>query len=116
MAKEHPGAGGLILISAFTSTVDIANTIWYLRPFPLSFLSHNRFDNLSKMDDVHIPVFIAVGTADTLTPPAMAQPLLQRAHEPKQLYLSQGADHNDIMSNGVAMLEAQLSAYLQTTH
>jgi fermentation-respiration switch protein FrsA (DUF1100 family) len=57
-----------------------------------------------------------VGTADTLTPPAMAQALLQRAHEPKQLYLSQGADHNDIMSNGVAMLEVQLSAYLQTIH
>jgi fermentation-respiration switch protein FrsA (DUF1100 family) len=116
MAKEHPEAGGLILISAFTSTIDIANTIWYLRPFPLSFLSHNRFDNLSRMDAVHIPVFIAVGTSDTLTPPAMAQALLQRAHEPKQLYLSQGADHNDIMSNGVAMLEAQLSAYLQTIH
>jgi fermentation-respiration switch protein FrsA (DUF1100 family) len=116
MAKEHPEAGGLILISAFTSTIDIAKTIWYLHPFPLSFLSHNRFDNLSKMDAVHIPIFIAVGTADTLTPPAMAQALLQRAHEPKQLYLSQGADHNDIMSNGVAMLEVQLSAYLQTIH
>jgi fermentation-respiration switch protein FrsA (DUF1100 family) len=114
MAKEHPEAGGLILISAFTSTIDIAKTIRYLRPFPLTLLSHNRFDNLSKMDAVHIPIFIAVGTADTFTPPAMAQALLQRAHEPKQLYLSQGADHNDIMSNGVAMLEAQLSAYLQT--
>ena len=116
MAKEHPEAGGLILISAFTSTIDIAKTIWYLHPFPLSFLSHNRFDNLSKMDAVHIPIFIAVGTSDTLTPPAMAQALLQRAHEPKQLYLSQGADHNDIMSNGVAVLEVRLSAYLQTIH
>jgi fermentation-respiration switch protein FrsA (DUF1100 family) len=68
------------------------------------------------MDAVHIPIFIAVGTSDTLTPPAMAQALLQRAHEPKQLYLSQGADHNDIMSNGVAVLEVRLSAYLQTIH
>jgi hypothetical protein len=46
----------------------------------------------------------------------MAQALLQRAHEPKQLYLSQCADHNDIMSNGVAVLEVRLSAYLQTIH
>src|SRR5580658_10974439 len=66
MAKEHPEAGGLILISAFTNTVDIAKSIWFLRPFPLSFLSHNRFDNLSKMDAVHIPIFIAVGTSDKI--------------------------------------------------
>jgi fermentation-respiration switch protein FrsA (DUF1100 family) len=66
------------------------------------------------MDDVHIPVLIAVGTADTLTPPAMAQALFQKANEPKRLYLSQGADHNDIMSNGVATLEAQITAFLQT--
>jgi uncharacterized protein len=114
MAKEHPEAGGLILISAFTSTVDIAKTISYLRPFPLRLLSHNRFDNLSKMDDVRIPVFIAAGTADTLTPPAMARALFQKANEPKQLYLCPGADHNDIMNNGVATLEAQISAFLQT--
>jgi fermentation-respiration switch protein FrsA (DUF1100 family) len=114
MAMEHPEAGGLILISAFTSTVDIAKSIWFLRPFPVALLSHNRFDNLSKMDAVHIPVFIAVGTADRLTPPAMAQALFQKANEPKQLYRSPGADHNDVMSNGAMALEAQIRAFLQT--
>jgi fermentation-respiration switch protein FrsA (DUF1100 family) len=114
MAKEHPNAGGLILISAFTSTVDIAKSIPYLRPFPLSLLSHNRFDNQSKMDTVHVPVFIAVGTADRLTPPAMAQALFQKVNEPKRFYLSPGADHNDVMSNGVTALEAQIRAFLQT--
>jgi len=115
LAKEHSEAGGLILISAFTSTVDVAKTIWFLRPFPLALLSHNRFDNLSKMDAVHLPVFIAVGTEDRLTPPAMAQALFQRANEPKWFYLSPGADHDDMMSTGVTALEAQISAFLQTT-
>jgi len=114
MAKEHPEAGGLILISPFTSTVDIAKTIWYLRPFPLALLSHNRFDNLSNMDAVRIPVFIAVGTGDLLTPPAMAQALFQIANAPKQLYLSPGADHNDVMSNGVTALKVKIRAFLQT--
>jgi fermentation-respiration switch protein FrsA (DUF1100 family) len=114
MATEHPAAAGLILISAFTSTVDVAKTIGYLPPFPLAILSHNRFDNLSKMDAVHLPVFIAVGTADRLTPPAMAQALFQKANEPKRLYLSPGADHNDVMSTGVTALEAQIRAFLQT--
>jgi uncharacterized protein len=114
MAKEHPEAGGLILVSAFTSTVAIAKTIWYLRPFPLSLLSHSRFDTLSKIDTVRVPVFIAVGTADRLTPPAMAQALWQKANEPKWFYLSPGADHNDMMSTGVTELDARISAFLQT--
>jgi uncharacterized protein len=114
MAKEHPEAGGLILISAFTSTTDIAKTIWYLRPFPLALLSHNQFDNLSKMDAVHIPVFITVGTADRLTPPAMAQALFERANQPKRLYLSPGADHDDMMDTGVDTLEDQIRAFIQT--
>ncbi|MGC2293645.1 MAG: alpha/beta hydrolase, partial [Candidatus Acidiferrales bacterium] len=114
MANEHPEAGGLILISPFTSTIDVAKTIWYLRLFPLSLLSHNRFDNLSKMDGVHIPVFISVGTADRLTPPAMAQALFARSNQPKRLYLSPGADHDDVMDTGVNMLEAQIRAFIQT--
>ena len=114
MAKEHPEAGGVILISPFTSTTDIAKTIWYLRPFPLSLLSHNRFENLSKIGSIRIPIFIAVGDSDRLTPPAMAQSLFQSANEPKRFYLSQGADHDDIMSNEVNRLEAQISAFIQT--
>jgi hypothetical protein len=108
MAKEHPDAGGLILISPFTSTTDIAKTIWYLRPFPLSLLSHNRFDNLSKMDSIHVPVFIAVRDSDRLTPPSMAQALFQSANGPKRVYVSQGADHDDITSTEVNTLEAQI--------
>jgi uncharacterized protein len=114
MAKEHPEAGGLILISAFTSTIDIAKTIWYLRPFPLALLSHNRFGNLSKIDAVHIPVLITVGAADRLTPPAMAQALFERANQPKRLYLSAGADHNEMMDTGVDMLEDQIRTFIQT--
>jgi pimeloyl-ACP methyl ester carboxylesterase len=116
LAKEHADAGGLILISPFTSTVDIAKTIWYLRIFPLALLSHNRFDNLLKIKGVHIPIFIAVGSEDRLTPPAMAQALFKNANNPKQLYISPGADHNNIMEIGVTGLEKQLTTFLETIH
>jgi fermentation-respiration switch protein FrsA (DUF1100 family) len=96
--------------------VDIAKTIWYLRIFPLTLLSHNKFDNLLKISDVHIPIFIAVGSEDRLTPPAMAQALFQAANEPKQLYVSPGADHNDIMEVGVAALEKQITAFIEPLH
>jgi hypothetical protein len=114
LATEHPDAGGLILISPFTSVPDAAKAIWYLNAFPIRLLSHNRFDNLSRIESVHVPVFIAVGTNDDLTPPAMTQALFQKANEPKRLYLAPGAGHNDMISVGGQPLFDQLSAFLQT--
>jgi hypothetical protein len=114
LAREHPDAGGLILISPFTSLPDAAKAIWYLNAFPIRFLSHNRFDNLSRIESVHVPVFIAVGTNDDLTPPAMDQALFQKANEPKRLYLAPGAEHNDMIGVGGQPLLAQLSAFLQS--
>lgn len=113
MAVEHPEAGGLILISPFTSTMDVGKATWFLRAFPLRLLSHNRFDNLSKMSSVHVPVFIAVGTEDHLTPPVMAQALFQKANEPKWLYLSPGADHDQMMEIGGAALLARIREFLE---
>jgi fermentation-respiration switch protein FrsA (DUF1100 family) len=116
IAKEHPEAGGLILISPFTSTTDIAKTMWYLAPLPLRLISHNKLDNLAKIDAVHVPLFITVGSEDRLTPAAMAQALLEKANQPKRLYLSPGADHDGIFKIGEQDLEAQMSAFLQTLH
>jgi hypothetical protein len=44
----------------------------------------------------------------------MAQALFERANQPKRLYFSPGADHNNMMETGVNMLEAQISAFIQT--
>jgi pimeloyl-ACP methyl ester carboxylesterase len=114
MAEEHPDAGGLILISPFTSVGDIAKNIWYLRPIPLSILLRDKLENLSKIASVHIPVFFIAGAKDDLTPPVMAQTLFQRANQPKQLYLVSGANHNDITAIGGPVLEDRISAFLQT--
>jgi hypothetical protein len=116
LAVEHGDAGGLILESPFTSVPEAAKAIWYLRAFPLSIFVHNRFDNLSKIGLVHVPVFITVGTEDTLTPPEMAKALFQRANQPKQLYLVPGAGHNDIVEIGGETLENQISEFIDGIH
>ncbi len=116
LALEHSDAGGLILESAFTSVSEAAKAIWYLRVFPLSLFIHNRFDNLSKIGSVHVPVFITVGTEDTLTPPDMAQALFRRANQPKLLYLVAGADHNTIVSVGGQALEKQIGGFIGNVH
>ncbi|HXM60560.1 MAG TPA: alpha/beta hydrolase [Terriglobales bacterium] len=112
LSVEHPDAGGLILESPFTSLTEAAKGIWYLRAFPLSLFVHNRFDNLSKIGSVQVPVLITVGTEDTLTPPAMANALFREANQPKQLYLVPGADHNDIVKVGGPALESHIRAFV----
>jgi fermentation-respiration switch protein FrsA (DUF1100 family) len=114
LALEHPEAGGLVLESAFTSVVEAAKAMWYLRPFPLSLFVHNRFDNLSKIGDVRLPVFITVGAEDTLTPPTMANGLFQKANQPKQFYMVAGADHNGIVKVGGRALESQISGFIDS--
>ena len=116
LAVEHPDAGALILESPFTSVPEAAKAIWYLRAFPLSLFVHNRFDNLSKIGSVHLPVFITVGTEDTLTPPEMAKALFQHANQPKKLYLVPGADHNGIVAIGGEKLENQISGFIDGIH
>jgi uncharacterized protein len=116
LALEHPDAGGLMLVSAFTSVPDAAKAIWYLRAFPLSLFIHNRFDNLSKIGSVRLFVFLTVGTDDTLTPPAMTIALYQHANYPKRLYLVPGADHNGIVTQGGQELEYQMTGFLNRIH
>jgi uncharacterized protein len=116
LAVEHPEAGGLILISAFTSIPAAAKAVWYLRPFPLSILSHSKFDNLSKINSVHLPLLIAVGAEDTLTPPAMAQELIEHANEPKHLYLVPAADHNNLIRVAGEALVSQIGSVIQAIH
>jgi fermentation-respiration switch protein FrsA (DUF1100 family) len=113
LAKENPDVGGLILVSPFTSTTAIANSVWYLRMLPMAILGHNQFDNLSKIGDVHVPLFIAVGDHDTLTPPSMAQALMETANEPKRLYIVPGPDHNGMFQVGQAELVGQISEFTQ---
>lgn len=112
LALEHPDAAGLVLESAFTSVPDAAKAIWYLRAFPLSLFVHNRFDNLSKIGSVHVPVFITVGTEDTLTPPQMSAALFQHANQPKQIYRVPEAGHNDIVGVGGEALKDRISAFI----
>lgn len=114
LAKENPNAGGLVLISPFTSTTDIGNRIWYLRMLPLRLISHNQLDNLAKADALHMPLLIAVGDHDTLTPAAMSQAILAKAREPKRLYIQPGLDHNGMLVDDSVELVAQIKEFLQT--
>jgi pimeloyl-ACP methyl ester carboxylesterase len=113
LARRHQGLGGLILESPFSSIEDAAANFWCFRIFPLEQILRTHFDNLSAISSVRAPVLIVSGTADTLTPSWMAEKILARANEPKQLYLVQGAGHDDLLSVGGRALADVLRKFIQ---
>jgi fermentation-respiration switch protein FrsA (DUF1100 family) len=59
-----------------------------------------HYDSLSSIRRVHCPVLVMHGGADQLIPPSMGRALFAAAHQPKQLWIVDGADHNDLRWRG----------------
>jgi fermentation-respiration switch protein FrsA (DUF1100 family) len=109
LAAKNPGLAGLILESPFSSIDDDAGAIWCLRIYPVGLMLKTHFNNLARIDSVHAPLLIIVGSADDLTPPWMAERLIARANDPKKLILIDRAGHNDLIyTGGVAVRDALL--------
>lgn len=95
LAVQHPEAAGLIVDSSFTSIADIAKLQGKFWMFPVDLILNQRFDSISKVRLLQIPVLFIHGTADLQVPTVMSQQLYAAAPEPKQLFLVSGAGHNN---------------------
>ena len=83
----------LILESAFTSTKEMANTIF---PFKLlSIVLPPHFNNLEKLAQTNPPKLIIHGEEDDIVPFSMGQKLYHTARPPKYFFPIKGAAHND---------------------
>lgn len=91
LASRRP-CRAVVLVAAFSSFPDMAQkTFPWL---PARWLVRNRLDNVARLPAIHVPVFIAHGTADTLVPASQAEKLYAAANEPKYLHRMVGHDHN----------------------
>lgn len=97
LAVQHPDAAGLIVESSFTSIRDIVALQRRFWLFPSDILLTQRFDSISKVRSLQIPVLFIHGTADRMVPAAMSQQLFAAAPEPKQLIFFPEAGHNDVV-------------------
>jgi fermentation-respiration switch protein FrsA (DUF1100 family) len=93
LATHHPDAAGVIEESSFTSMPDVANTMSY--ELPTGLLIHERFDSLSKVATLKIPLLIIHGTWDQTVPYRMGQQLYEAAHQPKTIALIEGGAHEN---------------------
>ncbi|NEP45555.1 MAG: alpha/beta hydrolase, partial [Okeania sp. SIO2H7] len=96
LAMRHPQFAALIVQSSFTSMVEQVNTMAKYKLWPINLLLHQRFDSISKVSQLKMPVFFIHGTDDNLIPPYMSEKLFELAPEPKELFIVPGADHNNV--------------------
>lgn len=83
----------LVLESPFTSVPDMARAVY---PFlPLWPFVRTRYDTLSKVPALRVPLLILHGERDEVVPFAQGRRVFEAAPEPKRFYAIRGAGHND---------------------
>ena len=113
LAVRHPEAAGLIVEGSFTSVramVDFQKPLF--RVFPIDLLLAQRFDSLSKVDRLQMPVLFIHGTADSVVPAEMSKKMFDAAPEPKQLYMVPNGGHNNAAQIGGAEYLRVVSKFL----
>jgi fermentation-respiration switch protein FrsA (DUF1100 family) len=88
----------LILEAPFTSVAEVAQ--YHYSVIPASALVRDRFDSLSKIGGVRAPILVLLGERDRVVPLRFGRALFEAAPEPKELWLSREAGHEDLVRYG----------------
>jgi fermentation-respiration switch protein FrsA (DUF1100 family) len=103
----HADASGLIVESTFTSIRTLVRLIYHL---PLPELPV-KYDSLSKIRQLKMPLLAIHGERDELIPAADGRTLFEAAPEPKTWYPIPRAGHNDTYVAGGDAYFRQLAAF-----
>lgn len=93
IASEHPIAK-LILEAPYTSTVDVAASLFPI--IPVSLLMRDQFHSDRRIGRVTVPLLIMHGDADPTINVRFGERLFAMAHEPKQLVRFPGGGHDNL--------------------
>ena len=111
LASHHPEAAGVIAESSFTTMVDMGERDYpYL---PADQILNQRFDSLSKIGRLKIPLLLIHGTWDSLVPYQMSQQLFASAPQPKFLKLIEGGEHCNDAITAPGEYRAAVSEFIQ---
>ncbi|MGB5750745.1 MAG: alpha/beta fold hydrolase [Desulfobacterales bacterium] len=116
LAVAHPGAGGLIVEGAFTSITDMGRQNALYRLLPIDLITHQRFDSISKIRRLKMPVLIMHGTEDRVVPFEMSRQLYEKAPSPKRLKLILGGGHNNSARVGGAEYLNTVREFIAQVH
>ena len=101
LARREPQAAGLVLEATFTSVQDmISESPWGF--LPVGLILTQRFDTLSKVAELRMPVLVTHGTNDSIVPFHMGERLYGAVKSPKRFIKVEGAGHHNLSGSGFA--------------
>jgi pimeloyl-ACP methyl ester carboxylesterase len=92
MATEYR-VSSLFLQSPYTSLPDVAAGSFFW--LPVHWLMEDRFENITKIGSVDMPVFVLHGERDSTIPVSHGRKILATAKEPKESAFLTDVGHND---------------------
>ena len=105
---QNLGIAGLVLEAPFSSMVDAAAL--HFKLFPTSLLVRDKYDSLSKINNIKAPILIIHGKNDRTIPYSLGRKLYDMEPQPKEFFGIPNAGHNDLYDHGVA---AKIIEYLE---
>ena len=88
-----------VLEAPFTSIADVANKRYKI--YPTKYLVKDKFDNLSKIDQIKSPVLIISGLRDEVVPHSHSIMLFDKANNIKKSLFVDEAMHNNLYDFGI---------------
>ena len=88
-----------VLEAPFTSIADVANKRYKI--YPTKYLVKDKFDNLSKIDQIKSPVLIISGLRDEVVPHFHSKLLFNKADNTKKSLFIDEAMHNNLYDFGI---------------
>ncbi len=109
LVPERPFLG-LVLESTFTSLANVASRLF---PFaPSGSILPESYPSAEKLARKACPLLVVHGTLDALIPVAEGKALHRLAPEPKELFLVEGAGHNDVSLVAGSAYARRIGAWL----
>ena len=115
LAISHPEAKGVIVEATFTSIADMGRRFKLYRLLPIDLITHQRFDSISKINRLKMPVLFFHGTEDKVVPFKMSHRLYDKAASPKILILIPGGGHNNSAAVGGDEYLKTVEEFIQLT-
>ena len=108
LARRRPDAAGLVLEATFTSVADMVDkSPWGF--LPVGLILTQKFDALSRIPEVKMPVLVTHGTRDSIVPVEMGERLYAAAPAPKKLIKVEGAGHHNLSGTAFDQYKSALS-------
>jgi hypothetical protein len=85
---------GLLLITPFTSLVDVGMKHYPI--FPIGLLLRERFDNVKSLEGYSGPVAFLIAEADDIVTASLGLKLYESYSGPKKIWIQEGRGHNNL--------------------